>query len=66
MMNQRYHLKVADKWLQVIDTNLFSALSPMGICVVFVGCGDNRAKRASSIKQLVDEYSIAPQNIKYI
>lgn len=65
-MNQRYHLQVAGKWLQVIDTKLFTATSPNGVCVVFVGCGDNQAKRAANLKQLVDEYDIAPQNIKYL
>ena len=64
-MNNRYHLKVAAKWLQVIDTNLFTATSPNGVCVVFVGCGDNAAKRAANLKRLVAEYDIAPQNIRY-
>lgn len=66
MMNQRYHLQVARKWIQVIDTKLFTAISPNGVCVVHVGCGDNLAKRAANLKQLVDEYDIAPQNIKYL
>ena len=65
-MNQRYHLQVSGKWLQVIDTKLFTAISPNGVIVLFVGCGDNRAKLAANLKQLVAEYSIAPQNIKYI
>ena len=64
-MNNRYVLKVCHNNLQVIDTTLFTAEWRDGVCVLFVGCGNNRAKLESNLKQIVAEYDIAPQNIKY-
>ena len=65
-MNNRYVLKVSHNNLTVIDTKLFRVDSPNGICVLFVGCGDNSAKLEANLKQIVAEYNIAPQNIKYL
>ena len=65
-MNQRYHMQVSRTWLQVIDTNLFHANAPNGVIVLFVGCGDNSAKLKANIQQVTVEYSIAPQNIKFV
>jgi len=64
-MDNRYTLKVFRNNLTVIDTKLFRADSPNGICVLFVGCGDNSAKFDANLKKIVAEYSIAPQNIQY-
>ena len=64
-MNNRYILKVCHNNLQVIDTTLFTAECRDGVCVLFVGCGKNRDKLESNLKQIVAEYNIAPQNIKY-
>ncbi len=65
IIDNRYVLKVYRNNLTVIDTKLFRVDSPNGICVLFVGCGDNRVKFESSFKRIVAEYSIAPQNIQY-
>jgi hypothetical protein len=65
-MDQRYHMQVSRTWLQVIDTKLFRANAPNGVIVLFVGCGENSAKLQANIQQVTAEYSVAPQNIKFV
>ena len=65
MMNQRYHVTVFKNNIEVFDTKLFRADSPNGVCVLIVGCGARRQVDAN-LKQVVAEYNVAPQNIKYI
>lgn len=65
MMNNRYRITVWKNNIEVIDTNLFRADSPNGICVTFIGC-KNKANLEANLKQVVAEYDVAPQNIKYV
>ena len=65
-MNNRYHITVFKDNINVIDTKLFRADSPNGICVTFIACGNNRAKLEANLKQVIAEYDVAPQNVKYI
>ena len=64
-MNNRYHITVFKNNIEVIDTNLFRADSPNGICVTFIGCGNSRAKLEANLKQVIAEYDVAPQNVTY-
>lgn len=66
MMNNRYRITVWKNTIEVIDTNLFRADSPNGICVTFIACGNNRAKLEANLKQVIAEYDVAPQNVSYI
>lgn len=66
MMDHRYHMNVSRNWLEVIDTKLFRMDAPNGVRVLFVFCGDNQAKLNANVQQVTAEYSIAPQNIKFV
>lgn len=66
-MDNRYIVKVnRQNTITVIDTKLFRADTPNGICVLSICCGDNRKKMESNLQQVAAEYNVAPQNIKYI
>lgn len=65
-MNNRYHITVFKNNIEVIDTKLFRADSPNGICVTFIGCGNNKAKLEANLTRVIAEYDVAPQNVKYI
>ena len=65
-MNQRYRVEVRSGNLSVVDTNLFTAISRNGVTVLYIGCGNNSAKLSANLQRVVDEYSVAPQNVKYL
>ena len=64
MMNQRYYITVFKNTIEVFDTKLVRADSPNGVCVLIVGCGKRGVE--ANLKQVIAEYGVAPQNIKYI
>lgn len=66
MMNQRYRVEVRFGNIAVVDTKLFRMDAPNGVIVLWVGCGDNAAKLSANLQRIVAEYSVAPQNVKYI
>jgi hypothetical protein len=66
MMNQRYHVVVRSGNISVIDTKLFTAVNRNGVTILYIGCGNNSKKLSANLQRVVAEYSIAPQNIKYV
>jgi hypothetical protein len=65
-MNQRYRIEVRSGNISVVDTKLFTAVNPNGVTVLWIGCGDNARKLSANLQRVIAEYSVAPQNVKYI
>jgi hypothetical protein len=65
-MNQRYRVEVRSGNISVVDTKLFTAISRNGVTVLYIGCGNNSAKLSANLQRVVSEYSVAPQNVKYL
>jgi hypothetical protein len=66
MMNQRYRVVVRSGGISVVDTKLFTAVNPNGVTILYIGCGDNAKKLSANLQRVVSEYSVAPQNIKFL
>ena len=66
MMNQRYRVEVRGGNISVVDTQLYTAVSRNGVTVLYIGCGDNAKKLSANLQRVIEEYSVAPQNVKYI
>jgi len=66
MMNQRYRVVVKPSSISVVDTKLFTANNPNGVTVLYIGCGTDHYKRAANLQRVIAEYSVAPQNIKFL
>ena len=66
MMNQRYRVEVRSGNISVVDTQLFTAINRNGVTVLYIGCGNNSAKLSANLQRVIAEYSVAPQNVKYI
>lgn len=66
MMNQRYRVEVRSGNISVVDTKLFTAINPNGVTVLYIGCGNNSKKLSANLQRVIAEYSVAPQNVKYI
>jgi hypothetical protein len=65
-MNQRYRVEVRSGNISVVDTNLFTAVNRNGVTVLYIGCGNNSSKLSANLQRVVVEYSVAPQNVKYL
>jgi hypothetical protein len=65
-MNQRYRVEVRSGNISVVDTNLFTAVNRNGVTVLYIGCGNNSSKLSANLQRVVAEYSVAPQNVKYL
>jgi hypothetical protein len=65
-MNHRYRVEVRSGNISVVDTNLFTAVNRNGVTVLFIGCGNNFARLSANLQRVVSEYSVAPQNVKYL
>jgi hypothetical protein len=66
IMNHRYRVEVRSGNISVVDTQLFTAISRNGVTVLYIGCGNNSAKLSANLQRVVSEYSVAPQNIKFV
>jgi hypothetical protein len=65
-MDQRYRVEVRSGNISVVDTKLFTAISRNDVTVLYIGCGNNSAKLSANLQRVVSEYSVAPQNVKYL
>jgi hypothetical protein len=66
MMNQRYRVEVRSGNISVVDTQRYTAVNRNGVTVLWIGCGNNAAKLSANLQRVIAEYSVAPQNVKYI
>ena len=66
MMNQRYRVEVRSGNISVVDTQLYTAVNRNGVTVLYIGCGNNSAKLSANLQRVIAEYSVAPQNVKYL